>query len=220
MEKYFPSIKVKKEKVIVLSSSITIPSDLYPLQNKKRIRLFSTANTAVVESETLRDVFNSLELPPGRCYSNTLAVYKRLLENGVPERDVETYVGWIVINNIPIHHCWLVYKDMYVLDGGVSSSDVKYYQEIQASGITDKEEQRHVLFQFMEDEKGKPNSETKTFGLVSPLYLYVGSKALPTDGATWFTRLMEKYPNHPSYANEGMNGQGMSRMQELLYQKR
>jgi len=205
---------------VIVSSSITIPSDLYPLQNKKRIRIFCSANTSTVENEAVREAFDSLDLPPGRCYSNTTALHKRLLEYGVPDREIETYVGWIVIRKVPIHHSWLVYNNAYVLDGGISVSDINYYREIQERGITDIEEQRQVLLKFLQAEKGKPNSETKTFGHVSPLYLYVGSKSVPADGAVLFNKLMSQYPNHPSYAAEGMNGMGMSRMQELMYQKK
>lgn len=218
----FPYVKVKKEKVFIAldNETVIIPSDLYPLQNKKHIRLFFYENTKPIEHDPLMtEAFDSVEFLVGRCYTNIMKLVDALLNKGVPKQDVQPYVGWIIINGIPIHHCWLVYKDVHLLDGGVSNSDVLYYQTIQQLGITDREQQRRVLADFFAKEKGKPNSEVKTFGHCSPLYLYVGSKCSPMDGSRLFRDLVKKYPDHPSYSSPGMNGKGMSRMQEFLKER-
>lgn len=221
LKRCFPYVKSHKDKVILQNqNTITIPSDLYPLQNKKHIRLFSYANTMPIENDPIAiEAFNAVEFLVGRCYSNTMKLVEAFLEKGASKKDVQPYVGWIIIDKIPIHHSWLVYKNIHLLDGGMSKSDILYYQTIYELGITDKEEQRQLLADFMAKEKGKPNSEVKIFGHCSPLYLYVGSKCDPLDGSRLFRDLISKYPNHPSYSLPGMNSQGASRMQEILKEK-
>lgn len=213
----FPNVKIKRDKVIFKKDDfeITIPSELYPLQNRKRLRLFTYQNTAPIQNDQeVTHVFDEMELPVGRCYTNTRSITDRLLKRGFNEKEVQPFVGWIIIDGIPIHHCWLVYKDIHVIDGGVPQSDLIVHEK----GTT-YEQTREMIADFAAQERSRPNSATKTFGQVLPIYFYVGSKSSPNDGINLFQKLMSKYPNHPTYSFAGMDEEGMTETQKLIYKK-
>lgn len=158
-----------------------------------------------------------MEFLPGFCYSNTEKLYHALKEKGID--GIKTFVGWVTAGFLPIHHCWLVYKDRHVLDGGISKVEIKMKELIQEKNITDMETLRDIYSDLVIEEIRMPNSETKTFGKVLPHYLYIGTKCSPQEGREIFNRLIESIPNHPSYQNKGQNLHGASKTQELIYKK-
>jgi hypothetical protein len=220
IETSYQGIRIRPDKIIFKhpKMTITIPSKLYPLNNKKTITLFSAFNTEEIENEpVVQEVFNSLDFPPGFCYSNTEKLYQALKEKGIDE--IETYVGWVTAGFLPIHHCWLVYKGQHVLDGGIGKTEIKMKQIIQEKNITDMDALREIYSNLVLEESRKPNSETKTFGQVLPHYLYVGTKCTPQEGRDIFNHLINSFPNHPSYLGEGQNPHGASKTQQMIYQK-
>lgn len=226
LTQFAPYLKIRKEKIMIKAKegNVTIPSALYPLNDKDSIDFFCCVNTvpltAEVENyEIIKEVFDSQKLITGYCYQNTNAVYQGLLQAGISAEDVKTYVGWVLTGNRPIHHCWLVYKDEYLLDGGVLAAELQARQFFTEQNITDINVQREILTDLMVKNMDLPNHETRSFGQAFPTYEYVGSVCDPNEGREIYTKLIAEFPNHPSYRAEGQNPTGASKTQEILYRK-
>ncbi|HHT7008653.1 TPA: hypothetical protein ACTZ3A_001192 [Bacillus cereus] len=222
---YGDKLKVRTDKVIV-NGKLTIPSKLYPLNNKRTIAFFCYANTKPLTSnvenyEIIKKVFDEKELMPGYCYQNSEQIREALITEGIPERDIQTYVGWILIGAEvrPIHHCWIVYKNEYLLDGSTLNAELKARQVIIKEKINDVQAQREIVTEFMTQSMKMLNSETRAFGQAFPMYDYVGTQCTPNEGRIIYTKLINVYPNHPSYNEAGQNPLGASKTQEMLYSK-
>lgn len=225
LKKDFPYLKISKNKVtfqMPYNQQLVIPSDLYPLINKKRIQLFTQYNTEMIDKEDIKVIqaFNETEFEIGRCYTNTEKLKDNMLNYGISEKDIKTYTGWIVIGHIPIHHSWLVYKNIHVLDGGVKVSDYEFLKYCNDNNITDKEKIRKMMLEIHLEEEKKRNSETRIFGPVIPIYYYIGTPSEPSDGIKLFNDLINRYPNHPSYQVDGMNAHGASKTQQMILDRK
>lgn len=226
LEQYAPYLKVRKDKIMIKSheGNVTVPSKLYPLTNKRTIAFFCFANTKpltpeVEHFETIKKVFDEQELMTGYCYRNTERVYAGLLEAGIPQEDLKTYVGWLLSGSRPIHHCWIVYKNEYLLDGSTLNAELKARQVIIKEKINEVQAQREIVTEFMTQSMKMLNSETRAFGQAFPMYDYVGTQCTPNEGRIIYTKLINVYPNHPSYNQAGQNPLGASKTQEMLYSK-
>ncbi|MDF9599136.1 hypothetical protein P7D15_01730 [Bacillus cereus] len=226
LEQYAPYLKVRKDKIMIKSreGNVTVPSKLYPLTNKRTIAFFCFANTKpltpeVEHFETIKKAFDEQELMTGYCYRNTERVYAGLLESGIPQEDLKTYVGWLLSGSRPVHHCWLVYKDEYLFDGSTFVADLQAREMIHEQKITDMQKQRELLTELMIENMKRPNSETRAFGKALPTYEYVGTVCVPNDGRKIYNDLIDAHPNHPSYNQAGQNPHGASKIQEMLYKK-
>ena len=215
----YDRVVVREDKVIYKhpKQTVTIPSKLYPLGNKKTISFFSTLNTKPIDDQVIKEAFDSFEFEVGRCYTNTIRLKKALEERGVNR--LQPYVGWIMFpSSLPIHHSWLVYDDSYVLDGSLTKVDMILPDLIEEKKMTDIEEIRNLYAEIVVEEMKKTNSEARTFGQVLPIYLYVGTKQEPYEGAGVFNKLMEDFPIHPSYDSPSQNidGSGLSETQDKI----
>lgn len=223
LKEYIPGIHIEDKRIIYnhpkLDEEAVIPSKHYPLSKQSTISLFTNYNTKEVIDDKLAQVFNSMDLPIGRCYSNTLRLAEKCKEQGVS--DIKTFVGWIVPPSaLPIHHCWLVYRDNHVLDGGIfMHADLMYAQFIQENPNLTIQEYRQALSAFTVAESKKKNAESRTFGRVCPLYWYVGTECNPDDGRDIYNRLIDKFPDHPSYRKPGQNPHGASETQKMFYEQ-
>ncbi|MDF2880143.1 MAG: hypothetical protein K0R54_700 [Clostridiaceae bacterium] len=218
INKYFPLIKVREDKILIKSGTyMTIPSKLYPLTNQKTIKLFCYANTEEIEDEKIQEIYDVINIKVGSCYTNSLNVFKALVSNNIS--DVKTYVGWVIIDEVPIHHCWTVYKDIHVIDGSVEKTVYLTHKYIIENNITDINEQRKIHAKVIIENKKKNNHMVKTFGQVSPLCFYVGTEEYPIKGANIYSELIKKYPDHPSYKSAGMNPNGASTLQKMVLDK-
>ncbi|WPS85337.1 hypothetical protein SMD22_01535 (plasmid) [Brevibacillus halotolerans] len=213
LRKYYPQVSVRANKVIIREPyRMVIPSDMYPLRNKPTTKLFSYMNTERIENDsTAEKAYNENVYKMGYCYTNTENMQKSFVEQGL--LDVETYVGWILINGIPLHHAWLVYKDMHVLDPAISLID----EIIRQKQYPSPQEMREDIVKLHREYQDKPNSDYQTFGQVAPFVLYIGSVCTPAKGRMIYNEMIEQYPNHPSYHQEGMNPNGMSSVQKMFY---
>lgn len=201
-EEFYPLLKVKKDKVVVKGSS-AIPSKLYPLTNPKKINLFCYYNTEPLEDEVVKEVFDSMKFETGRCYTNTKRLISLLNKRGI--FDVEAFVGWAILDDKPIHHCWAVYKNNYVLDGGATLASYEAMKYVWEHKIGDKEEQKKIFIDIHKKHASIENHKSKTFGQVIPTYVYVGTPDAPDNGVDIYNQLMKDFPNHPSYAKMERN---------------
>lgn len=218
IRKYYPFIKIRKNNNIVINlddNVVEIPSEMYPLNNRKTLRVFTYADTQELGIDTkIASLYNEQEFKVGFCYQNTDNMAKALKKHQF--KNVDTYVGWITIGDKAVHHCWLVYNDKHVLDPGVSKiQDIVRERMIEEDA--DIERGREILLELYNETKETPNSHILTFGQVAPFAIYVGTKCNPELGRQIFSELMEKYPNHPSYRDKGMNPQGLSKVQKMIY---
>lgn len=218
LKTYFPFLKVRKNEIkfqVTEDTEYEIPGDYYPLRHQKTARVFSYADTKQLNQDSLvAKVYNSVSLETGFCYSNTEKLKEAFLKAGI--QDIKTYTGWIFLQGLPVHHCWLVYKDIHVLDAGVTKIDDLFQQHIAKNEIKDVDEARLVYKEIHDEYKNHPNSEVRTFGRVAPFALYVGSETTPNQGREIYNEVIKKHPHHPSYQGDGMNANGRSKLQEML----
>jgi hypothetical protein len=127
--------------------------------------------------------------------------------------DFESFVGWILINGIPIHHAWLVYKGIHVLDPSVSKID----EIIRQTKYDSIQEERKAIVDLHRAYDANPNAEYQTFGQVAPFVLYIGTACTPNKGRQIFNDTIKLFPNHPSYHRPGMNPNGISTVQQMYY---
>ncbi|MBE7114243.1 hypothetical protein FT641_19525 [Bacillus paranthracis] len=223
LEEYGIGLKVRKDKVMVTDEEgkATIPSKLYPLTNKRTIQFYCYVNTEQIEEgiesfQTIKDAYDSVKFEVGKCYQNTENLYRSLVQAGIPEDDMKTYVGWILVGSKPIHHCWLVYKGKHVLDGSITAAEMHAQQKIVDEHITDINKQREIVVGLTLEALKLPNSQIRTFGKVMPIYDYVGTVCEPDEGRAEYRKLISAYPNHPSYAGAGSNPTGASKAQQMI----
>jgi hypothetical protein len=120
-----------------------------------------------------------------------------------------------LVNGIPIHHAWLVYKEFHVLDPAITLIEEimreKTYESI--------DEFRQESVRLHREYESKRNTEYRTFGQVAPFVLYIGTICKPDKGRRIYNEMIAKFPNHPSYQRDGMNPHGMSKLQKMYYEK-
>lgn len=214
----FPYIKVRKNEVrfaVNESTEYEIPGDLYPLKNAKTAKVFTYADTEPVKNnQKLEELFNRIKFETGYCYTNTEKMEKMMKDAGI--QDVKTYTGWVFAHGMPIHHCWLVYKDKHVFDPGITLVETLAEQAILEQKPQSADEARAIYKELHQKYMKLPNSDVRTFGQVAPFAFYIGSETTPNQGRILYTDTIEKYPEHPSYQGGGMNAHGASTLQKQL----
>lgn len=214
----FPFLKVRTNEVRFAMDEGTeyeIPGDLYPLKNPKTAKVFTYADTEPVKNnDKLEELYNRIEFETGYCYSNTEKMEEMMKKAGFT--DFKTYTGWVFANGMPIHHCWLVYKDKHVFDPGITIVETLAQQEIAERNPKNIDEARAIYKELHEKYMKLPNSDVRTFGQVAPFAVYVGSETTPNQGRIVYTDTIKKYPEHPSYQGGGMNAHGASTLQKQL----
>lgn len=220
IENIHDGIKIKRDKVMLSypgQPKMVIPSKMYPLKYKKTIQLFHPeTNIGPIEDELAIQIFDKLEFKVGHCYQNTEKIVNAFTWAGLGE-DIKPMTGWLFSGPVPIHHCWAVYKENYVIDPGVDISQLAFKERLsKVTHVATKDEMRKMLIEEFKKLEDEPNHKTKAFGEVFPYNMYIGSYTTPKEGIDIFNALMKEYPNHPSYSSEGMNGQGVSRTQQLM----
>ncbi|MBP1309274.1 hypothetical protein JOD82_002294 [Paenibacillus sp. 1182] len=215
LEQYYPQVKVNKHKVTIIEPyRMEIPSTLFPLRNKPTMSIYSYVNTQQINNDPIAEkAFNENTYKMGFCYTNT----EKMLEsfNRYELSEYESYVGWIIINGIPLHHAWLVYKNIHVLDPSITLVD----EIIRERKYQSAQEMREQIVELERTFETKPNADYQTFGQAAPFVLYIGSVCSPDNGRQIFNEMIQQFPKHPSYQGQGMNPQGMSTVQQMYYSK-
>lgn len=218
LREYFPFLKVRKNEVrfkVDEDTEYEIPGDLYPLKNPKTAKVFTYVDTEQVQhGEKLEELFNRIEFQTGYCYTNTEKMEEMMKNAGF--KDVKTYTGWVFAEGMPIHHCWMVYKDKHVFDPGITIVETMAKEEIKQRQPESADEARAIYKELHQQYMKLPNSEVRTFGQVAPFAIYVGSETTPDQGRIVYRDTIQKHPEHPSYQGGGMNAHGASTLQQQL----
>lgn len=226
----FPFLKVKSDKVIAKCNkgTVTIPSKAYPIHNQRNIKLFNALNTIDLTSneaytfatnkeiDEIKHIFNNSQIYVGKCYSSIQSIFDYIKDNNYEYilEDIKSYVGWVFVGDtLPLHHCWLVYKDRFILD---STLDILRLVGTKLNTLS--LEQQRIKIANVCKALGQFNNSYKfTFGKCANYMIYVGSECSPKMGINQFTQLRKKYPSHLSYKEDGMNQNGASKLQSLIY---
>ncbi len=186
----------------ITEKPIKVPSQMYPLTGE--LCYISHQNTEPFEdtptTEKIRAIYDSITPGVGTCYSNIDALVAKLKCEGI---EAHSMVGWVFIGNaLPVHHCFALI-DNHILDFS-PNFDFLRTEEYANLGV---DILRDKLTDTMIELRKKPNSETTTFGKVSPYSLYLASPCKPDAGLKVYQKLMKAFPKHPCYRNifEGTN---------------
>lgn len=187
-----------------------IPSQMFPLKDLPDI--FTSDNTEDLDDEAVKNIFDSVEFRLGLCYSNTEALITKFKEAGIA--GAEPYAGWIIPpNGLPVHHCFVLYRKKHILDPSAIVCSGDLLQLLPQRG----EKLREDISDFYVKRQHLPNSERGTFGKASDLYLYIASRQDPGDALKMIRKIIEIYPNHPSYRNA--DERGYNRTIKRIYEK-
>lgn len=223
LREYLPFIKLRKNEVVIRSSirDYMIPSELFPVLNKSTLKVFTYADTVQLPNDTkLAELYNQIDFKVGHCYQNIEIFSELLKKNNL--NDYKIYTGWIVMGGLPVHHCWMTWKDKHLIDPGVTLIENLFANKVielsqdETKEMLTTDEQRELFLQIREENIHKSNVEIRTFGQAAPLSFYVGTETTPMQGRILFNKLMEDFPEHPSYASRGMNGQDESTLQRMI----
>ena len=217
----FPTIRIKEDKVVykkynqdrTFDHSIIFPTDYYPLDGQGDVRIFTENNTEQVTDSKLLECFDKVEYRIGRCYTNVGELVNVLKDYGM--NDFKTYVGWSIIPDTqePVHHCWLVYADKYVLD--LTDDMFVRIGNMSENNIKTEEEMRDYFVEFTRAFMDKPNSvRCYPVGKVS-IFFYIGRECSPVDALEYYKKLISKYPTHKIQRN--LNQNGMNKTQTKLF---
>lgn len=220
-EKYLKDLGaiIKDDRLIfnIKENKVIIPSKKYPLLDNKNLKVFFAGNTENLEDEKIEEIYNSINFLKGRCYDNTYKLIKALKDVGIEE--VESYSGWIMINkDFPLHHCFVVYKDKYILDPSVDNDEfmTELSNRINKSRETNRENQRKIYIQLLKEKESHGEAKRTTFGKVSSHVTYFASKCEPEEARAIFGKLIEAYPKHEAYLDEGLSIGKLSKLQLML----
>lgn len=210
-----PSLEIYKEKNHFLvtvedGNTIKIPSQMFPLKGMPEF--FNPDNTEELEDDEVREIFDSIEFELGKCYFNTQAIMTSLRENGI--KGAEAYAGWTLApSGYPVHHTFVLYKRKHILD---PSASLRFKDMKHLANITGEDMKEAVANLYIERQK-LSNSERCVFGKASDLYFYIGSRQEPLEALKVIKKIIQTYPNHPSYRNT--DKQGYNQTVKRIYEK-
>lgn len=99
-------------------TTLKFPSRAYPLANDNP-EIFSRKTTRDCTDQEILDVYNSITPKYGRYWENTMALYCKLIEAGIPLRRIRLYEGY-QLNTLfygpPVPHSFVVIDEKYVFD--------------------------------------------------------------------------------------------------------
>lgn len=97
---------------------LKFPSRSYPLAHDNP-EIFSRNNTRDCTDQKILDVYNSITPKYGRYWENTMTLYCRLIEAGIPLRRIRLYEGY-QLNTLfygpPLPHSFVVIDEKYAFD--------------------------------------------------------------------------------------------------------
>lgn len=209
---------VKSDRLIfnVKDNKVIIPSRKYPLINNE-LEVFYAGNTEQLEDAIIKDIYNSLTFKKGRCYNNTKILFNALRNANI--NDIEIFSGWLIVNGeLPVHHCFVVYKRKHLLDPSINNDEFINELNFRIENMKDKniEKQREVFVKLSKEKSTFLESELTTFGKAASYVTYVATRSTTEEAIELFKKLREAYPNHEAYATDGMSMGKLSKLQEML----
>lgn len=141
----------------------------------------------------------------GHCYSDADFLHQIFL---LFEIDAKYFSGWVfpMLGLLPKHHAWVV-VDENVYDISVHTTVSDKIKEQIEKGIDPKSPLAIKEIKNLENQI-YPFQEHFSWGKVHSDMIYVGAESDPILARHQYSRLLDKFPNHPSYpevSNHGTN---------------
>lgn len=182
----------------VYDKKYEIGSSLYPVKDKKNIKIFTYENTDYIGNESISKFIDSQKFKSGFCYSNTDIIVKHFRELFIP---VIFYSGWVFVGeHVPLHHAWAVYQNN-VVDVSFRMSTIKVLNEVD---YTNPNWREGAAMRIKAREKRIPLSQDCIMGKVFPNIAFVGSIDQFQLAKNRYNQMLKKFPNHPSYQNKDL----------------
>jgi len=174
-----------------------IGSKMFPVASKSKTKVFMDKNTIELEHTELADSLNQEVFSLGRCYKNADIVCAKARELGLY---AEYYSGWLFASStLPIHHAWVVIEGN-VVDTSISLSQMRALRSMNTTGENWRKKVAPKLQSMMKDKQQIKNDGV--WGKIPEFLLYVGCPDTSSDAKSRFRHLLQKFPDHPSYAHK------------------
>ncbi len=186
-----------------------IGSKLFPITDRRRIRVFAAENTSEINIPALAKKLDRIRYESGFCYTNSSYVLRAGVSLALP---VEFYAGWLFIGReYPIHHAWVVLCDS-VIDMGFSRREMELLRQVDYSKPSWREKVAPEILR-LERMNLSPTTD-RIFGKVPGQMIYVGCPDNAENARRAFRILVSRYPGHPSYRGTSLS-RG-SKLQQVL----
>ncbi|WCK57623.1 hypothetical protein PP175_26535 (plasmid) [Aneurinibacillus sp. Ricciae_BoGa-3] len=196
-------------------SKYKIPSKMYPVSSKKNLVLFHSENTVPLTRDDVIKAIDNIDLPIGRCYSNSERI--RLIGEQIGV-SLEFYSGWVFkIGDMPKHHAWIVYQHQEGISIIDSLKENLFREAANRYPVdyTQADWRKQATQSVKKVSKELPfNHQQIIIGQALVGMLYVGSPDTIDNARKLYNDTIDVFPNHPSYLGEGDNTQGRSKLQE------
>ena len=207
----------KEKKVVVYinqETKVIIPSRLYPLE-KENYRIVTPDNTEPITDPKVIEIFDTLEVRLGECFSNAEKLTRALRDAGYP---AEQYVGWIFAGEgtYPVHHSFVMLEN-HILDNSVEflKKDMADFYYMQLKYRMSQDELRMYMIEQHQAKKDIKNHKKCNVGKCDSYYIYVGTEGSAEQGRSRNIALRQEYPQHPSFQDVH---NGMTRIQSMMRQ--
>lgn len=216
------NMDIREDRIIATIDNkdiVVVPSNKYPLKNKNDIHVFTSQNTEKLQDIIIQKIYDNIDFKIGKCYNNMKNLQKELIEVNIT--NFKIYVGWVFIDykTYPVHHCFMVYNDKYVLDPSMQLNTIMFREEIinNPQLSDDIIKMREELVKITKKINKLSFSKKSTFGkILDKEMIYVVSECSIRDGENIFKELISTYPDHPIYQRKGMNAHGLSLTQQMI----
>lgn len=219
------SIKIRENAVVFKQydaedghflKSCVIPSELYPLNNKKDnpVKTFHSGNTVEITDDKVKEIIDKVTYRVGGCYKNSFELLELLQEAGI--EDIKAYAGWACITNtqLPVHHAWLVVNGTSVLDLADEVDAILEIEKIRNN--LNGEEVINKMVEYRKSVISMKNTERlQHIGKCSKGIYYIGCECEPYEASKIYQSLIARYPNHEAQRNVN-SVTGRNRTQQAL----
>lgn len=190
-----------------------IGNKLYPVKNRKNIRVFFHDNTIEIDNKGLCKWIDTHTFNPGFCYTNADLIVKG---GEAVNLDVQYYAGWVFIgDHVPIHHAWAVIGDS-VIDVNFRKSVIELLKTVDYSNLNWRE---GTAMRIKAREKRISLSADCIMGKVFPGIIYVGSQDECNLARNRYNTMIDRFPDHPSYKNRN-DQHDMTELQREIYKNK
>ena len=199
-----------------LNKEYKIPSKEFPLGDNRRC--LYNENTKNLKNKKIEDIYNKQVIGQAQCFDNSNGLFNDLINERVCNKhNLKIMAGWLFVGfNLPVYHCFLLYKDAYVLDLTINTN-TKEINDVLNSGISIDDKRRKVaeIINEMADDK---NSDKTTFGKMTEEKFFIGSEFKTVEDAVeLYKELIDDNPNHITIVET--NNRGLSKTQQMIKEK-
>jgi hypothetical protein len=183
----------------------TLPSAIYRMPNKGKVRCFHPGNTKVLDATEIDMALTGLDEKLGKCYSNSEEVMNLLKRAGYEKRHtIQYFSGWIMQYKADklIHHAWIVIDGFSVLDCTIKRSGkfVDYINAIERGEYRPFSRELLADWIHQELEEKAPFSKYHFCG-ETPTCIYIGTECTSEEARQSLCSIIEEYPKLSGYNN-------------------